>query len=484
MSAASFVGRVGALALALGIGAAVTGGAGIATAEGPTDKAAGDSTAQAAPAATTNENTTNAATTDAPSDAADSPSDPAESSNTPKTRLGNGRDTSPASLPELISSIPQKLATALAQHTSGESSASSNKRTVRPTPRVREHTRDTPDHVAATVRDVVHEDSFASPQPASAPKPAPSVTTAVPAPASNSIAAVEITPTQITPIRARPAPANPIAMVVGNVLSALGIAPSASSIGGSPLAPQMPILQAALQLVHREIERITLTLSHIWPTHPSISIPTNAVPAISPGAPAPTDEAETAYGDIGKWMLQPNGQISNYGGLPYDGRMVLEPVNVIIVDPTSSSAAESACKLNTAMFWSGFPAQPIHSTGFRGTIDDVIYGQQPTGFLLGFSDNFFLFPNNHGRIFGPDPVETSTGYVWSGAFSTEEFVIYDFLPRHAYVSSNIARNALAMRLIASGQATYGGMVPLHNAYNTDSTTTGDHDGYAVVVILK
>jgi hypothetical protein len=41
-----------------------------------------------------------------------------------------------------------------------------------------------------------------------------------------------------------------------------------------------------------------------------------------------------------------------------------------------------------------------------------------------------------------------------------------------------------MRLIASGQATYGGMVPLHNAYNTDSTTTGDHDGYAVVVILK
>jgi hypothetical protein len=469
---------VGALALALGIGAAVTGGAGIATAEGPTDNAAGGSTAQSAPDATTSEGTA-----DSPSDGADSPPDPAASSNAPKTRLGNGRDTSPASLPELISSIPQKFATALAQHTSGESSASSNDRTVRPTPRVRAHTRDTPHPAAATVRDVVHEDPFESRAPKPVPAPAPPVTTAVPVPASKSIAVVEITPTQTRTTPARPGPANPIAMVVGNVLSALGIAPLASSTGDSPMAP-MPIVQAALQLVHREIERITLSLSHVWPTTASTSIPTNAVPAISPGVPAPTDEAPTAYGDIGKWMLQPNGQISNYGGLPYDGRTVLEPVNVIIVDPTSSSAAESACKLNTAMFWSGFPAQPVHSTGFRGTIDDVIYGQQPTGFLLGFSDNFFLFPNNHGRIFGPDPVETSTGYVWSGAFSTEEFVIYDFLPRHAYVSSNMARNALAMRLIASGQATYGGMVPLHNSYNTDSTTTGDHDGYAVVVVLK
>lgn len=183
-------------------------------------------------------------------------------------------------------------------------------------------------------------------------------------------------------------------------------------------------------------------------------------------------------------MLQPNGQISNYGGLPSGGKTVLEPVNVIIVDPTSSSAAQSAAKLNTAMFWSGFPAQPIHSTGFQGRIDDVTYGQEPTGPLLGYSDAFFLLTNNHGRIFGPDPVETSTGYVWSGAFSTEAFVFYQFLPRHAYVSSTIARNALAMSLIASGRATYGGMVPLENAYTTADTTTGDHDGYAVVVILR
>lgn len=240
----------------------------------------------------------------------------------------------------------------------------------------------------------------------------------------------------------------------------------------------MPIVQAMLQVVHREIERFTLGANHIG------SVTVNPVPAVAPGVPTPTDQVPTAYGDIGKWMLESDGQISDYGGLPYRGRTVLEPVNVIIVDPTSTSAAEAEHKLNNVMFWSGFPAQPIHSTGFRGTIDDVTYGQQPTGLLLGFSDNFFLFPNNHGRIFGPDPVETSAGYVWSGSFSTEQFVIYDLLPRHAYVSSNLARSALAMRLIASGRATYGGMVALDNSYNTATTTTGDHDGYAVVIVLK
>ncbi|MGA5540282.1 hypothetical protein ACPCIR_00385 [Mycobacterium sp. NPDC051198] len=258
--------------------------------------------------------------------------------------------------------------------------------------------------------------------------------------------------------------------------------PSAANTGGAPAVP-MPMVQV-LQLVHREVERFTLGANHFGPAASTTPIGVNAVPAIAPGVPSPADQVPTVYGDIGKWMLQSNGQISNYGGLPYQGRTVLEPVNVIIVDPTSTSAAEATCKLNTVMFWSGYPAQPIHSTGFQGTIDDVTYGQQPTGLLLGYSDNFFLFPNNHGRIFGPDPVETSAGYVWSGSFSTEQFVIYDLLPRHAYVSSNLARNALAIRLLASGQATYGGMVALDNSYNTATTTTGDHDGYAVVIVLK
>ena len=41
-----------------------------------------------------------------------------------------------------------------------------------------------------------------------------------------------------------------------------------------------------------------------------------------------------------------------------------------------------------------------------------------------------------------------------------------------------------MRLILSGQATFVAMAPLDNAVNTATTTTGDHDGYAVILQLK
>ena len=204
----------------------------------------------------------------------------------------------------------------------------------------------------------------------------------------------------------------------------------------------------------------------------------------APEAPAADDETPTAYGDIGKWMLDSGGDIADYGGLPYEGKTVLEAINVVIVDPTSRSSLEATWRLNAAMRRAGFPPRLIHSTGFRGLIDGERYRQQPRGLLVGYSDDFFLLPNNHGRIFGPDPVETASGYVWSGSFSTEEFVFYQGLPRHGYVSSNEARDALAAQLIASGRATSGGMVSLDNAYNTDTTTTGDHDGFAVVVTLN
>lgn len=490
-SAASFVGRVGALALALGIGAAVVGGAGVAHAEGP--DASSGSTGQSSPDPSTGstgatggtaEASTGTEPTDTPSTDTGSTDDETDPpSNVPTMQLGNGRDADetaiedePKTLPELVVRIPEKILPAPQPKEPGGSDSNS------PATRGNTGSSRTPRVVGnhgTAVKDVVDEAVTTVPK---------AIVTTVVATGGALPAAAPASPTNVVAISAvsstqvRPAPANPIAMVVGHVLSALGISPTAGT-GDAPVAP-FPILQAALQLVHREIERFIWGVTHIFPQGPSVTIPTNAVPSTAVGVPSPTDDVATPYGDIGKWMLEPNGQIADYGGLPYGGRTVLEPVNVIIVDPTSSSAAESAAKLNCAMFWSGFPGQPFHSTGFLGTIDDILYGQQPTGPLLGFSDNFFLFPNNHGRIFGPDPVETAEGYVWSGAFSTEEFVIYEFLPRHAYVSSNVARNALAKRLIASGQATYGGMVPLNNAYNTATTTTGDHDGYAVVVVLK
>lgn len=426
--AAIYAGRVGLLALGLGIGAAVAGSAGIANAQGTPDNNGGSA---------------------------------AHSSD---SSTGAGTVKSPPSV--------------------GSPGAKTSKPGLSPTPRIKP---------ANSRRAPIGDERAAAAGPASIPGLSLRISRKVPAPARSAAPArateASTSPTSVRPnatrIRSRLA-ATPTAgpTRTGSPATAPSVGlPAEANTGGAPAVP-MPMVQAVLQLVHREVERFTLAANHFGPAASSTPIGVNAVPAIAPGVPTPADQVPTVYGDIGKWMLQSNGQISDYGGLPYQGRTVLEPVNVIIVDPTSTSAAEAAYKLNTAMFWSDYPAQPIHSTGFQGTIDDVTYGQQPTGPLLGYSDNFFLFPNNHGRIFGPDPVETSAGYVWSGSFSTEQFVIYDLLPRHAYVSSNLARNALALRLLASGRATYGGMVALDNSYNTATTTTGDHDGYAVVIILK
>ncbi|MET0450508.1 MAG: hypothetical protein ABW137_01605 [Mycobacterium sp.] len=510
-TAAAYIGRVGALALALGIGAAVAGGTGIASAEGTTDTGASEAAEQASP---------NPSTETDPAEgpaAGESPSAESSSATTrkpgvPDMQLGNGRGGQPGDeqsahgaldkLPALITGIPQKIAEALAP---SAPAATTTPTTPLPDdhPSPRDRTNANANPTAAQSHTDLSAAAEASP-PSFASRPADAAAanrgdvaplqvaastaakqmspppTAVALSAPNSIAVLHVSSTP-----SQPPPANPIATVVSSVLSALGLASTASTTDDSPLAPP-PIVQAVLQLVRRELDLVILNLSlTLDPTNPAHSVvPTSAIPSVTPGVPTPGDEASTAYGDIGKWMLQSNGQISNYGGVPFGGRTVLEPVNVIIVDPTSSSPAEAAWKLNTAMFWSGFPAQPIHSTGFQGSIDDVTYGQQPTGLLVGFSDGLFIFPNNHGRIFGPDPVETSTGYVWSGAFSTEAFVLHGLLPTHGYVSSNVARNALALRLIATGQATYGGVVPLNNSYNTATTTTGDHDGYAVVLILK
>lgn len=233
----------------------------------------------------------------------------------------------------------------------------------------------------------------------------------------------------------------------------------------------------------RSARTAPLTATRPEPAAAVVTVQPESEPAVAPTVPSPTDAASTPYGDIGKWMLTWGDRIANWGGKKYQGRTLFEAVNVIIVDPNSTSSAQAADRLNKAMFRSGFPAQPLHSFGFRGRIDDVTYGQRPKGLLLSYSNDFFLRPNDHGRIFGPDPVQTDTGFVWSAAFSTEKVGFTGWLPGHVYVSSNRARDSLATALVNSGQATFGGLVPLDNAYNTATTTTGDHDGFAVVLVL-
>ena len=206
------------------------------------------------------------------------------------------------------------------------------------------------------------------------------------------------------------------------------------------------------------------------------------VSAAPTSLPSPNNAVETEYGSIGKWMIQPNGEVADYGGQKYQGKTLLEAINVVIVDPTSTSASASKTKVNKAMSSAEFPSRFGHSTGFKGLIDGTLYKQQPTNFLSAYSDDSFMTQNNHGRLFGPASM-SGGGYVYSGGFSTEKFAIYNWFPAHVYVSSNMARDALVAQIVASGQ-TQSADIDMDNAYNTTSTTVGDHDGKAAVVVLK
>ncbi|MCX2929798.1 hypothetical protein ORI20_05915 [Mycobacterium sp. CVI_P3] len=199
--------------------------------------------------------------------------------------------------------------------------------------------------------------------------------------------------------------------------------------------------------------------------------------------PTSADVTPTGYGDIGKWMLNSSGGVSDWIAQQYPFKTLYQPINVIIVDPTSTSTQQSARKLNVTMAAAGFPAQPIHSSGFRGVIGGVVYGQQPAGTLQAFSNANWLLTNDHGRVFGPAPNPDGTGYVWTASFSREATGILYVIPFHVYVSFGKPRDDLRAALVAGG-ATDLGLIDLDNRLDGRTTTTGDHDGYAVVIQLN
>jgi hypothetical protein len=198
--------------------------------------------------------------------------------------------------------------------------------------------------------------------------------------------------------------------------------------------------------------------------------------------PTPADTAQTPYGDIGKWMLRSGNEIANWGGVKYRCKTIYEPINVVVVDPTSTTVQESTQRLNAVMAAAGFPAVALHSTGFAGTVDGITYTQQPAAGGQAFSDAFFLLPNNHGRVFGPAPGPGGTGYVWTASFSRERIGFYHLVPRHVYVSFDRAREAVRDGLVRAGAIDLG-LVDLDNEYSSPASTTGDHDGFAEVIVL-
>ncbi|WP_131830765.1 hypothetical protein [Mycobacteroides abscessus] len=217
-------------------------------------------------------------------------------------------------------------------------------------------------------------------------------------------------------------------------------------------------------------------------TLPTISFPktdpitdTTATNTLQP--PTPTDTVDTPYGQIGKWMINADGNIANWIGRPLDGRTLYEPVNAILIDHSSTSEAQARANLVVALAKAGFPDYLAHSsTGYSGILGDSVYGQYPNGLMQVFSTGPFYVTNDHARIFGPRPIALpdGSGYLWSMSISRETGYL-DGRPNHEYVTFEGAEDDLAQGLRSVG-AQQLPSINLDNVYNSAATTTGDNDG--------
>jgi hypothetical protein len=432
--AARYVGRVGALAVALGVGAAVAGGGGIASADDTTHDSPSDTrSAQSSP----------------------DPGPSADDASVKDPQSHGSRNRMPGAVRAALR-VPRMVLGA----NGGARSSTPRPSGIRVKPPAARAAREP----VSRPRGTTHSPrTLPDPDPGTAAKPLAAVTTQV-----DDRVRTAVRDTAPTP---RPAP---IATTVSSLPAAVPVASGARTDDG-PLTPVQSLL-GVLGLISRDIEQ---TLNNV--VHQTSPTTTSA------NLPSPGDVVDTPYGSVGKWMLNPDGSVANWGGQTYGDKTLREPVNVIIVDPNSKTPGESTAKLNSAMFWSGFPAQPIHSTGFDGTVLGTTYDQLPgDGTEAAYSDLPFVLPNDHARVFGPATVAAAdgTGYLWTAAASTEVPGIYDNAFTHRYLSYDLARDMLALRLVLSGQATLVGIQKMDNVYNDGTVSTGDHDGYAIVLRLN
>ena len=252
-----------------------------------------------------------------------------------------------------------------------------------------------------------------------------------------------------------------------------GTTPAAAAVVPAPAAPVAPAPLEALLAPLRRDPGAAVAVA------PAAEVPQSVTATVSAG-PDPDGTVATQYGDLGQWMLQPDGQIADWVGLPYQGKTLLEGINVVFVDSTATSARLSARNLNVWMRRSAFGAWPFSSTGYQGIIGATTYSQEPTGANEAYRNAFFLLTNSHGRAFGPYPNPSGPGYVWIGAWSEENLDIANLT--HGHESFNDARDALLTAMVDKG-ATNLGYIDMANTYNTADYSTGDSDGRAIVLGL-
>ena len=182
---------------------------------------------------------------------------------------------------------------------------------------------------------------------------------------------------------------------------------------------------------------------------------------------------------IGRWLLTGREVPANWLGQKFQGKMMREPINVILVDEVAATPDAAVQYLLESCEAIGYLSRPGHSSDYRGQIGNVIYSQLPRQQNHAFSNAMYILPNNHGRIFGP---HFFAGYYYfSGALSREAINLFAEV-RHVYASFEMAKQDFAARMQASGRYLVAGAVAMENAFaQSESMTTGDHDGTAVLL---
>ena len=182
---------------------------------------------------------------------------------------------------------------------------------------------------------------------------------------------------------------------------------------------------------------------------------------------------------IGKWMYQKSGERADWLNIPYRGKRIYEPINIIISDAFAKSPDEAEERLVKACALADYKNRYGHSADYLGLIAGDFRRQFPSKKRHAFSDKLFEEANNHGRVFGP--VFYDGKYWFIAAFSREKVGVAPKIV-HKFVSFNQARDNFAWLLDLKSDFKVRGFVQLDNALiGSPDVSTGDHDGLAILL---
>ena len=183
---------------------------------------------------------------------------------------------------------------------------------------------------------------------------------------------------------------------------------------------------------------------------------------------------------IGKWMLETVPELgpARWVGIPFKGKRLIEPINIILVDKYAASEEDAVKRLIASCVLAGYEQRSGHASGYKACIDGIFYGQLPEKENHAFSNAPSEFNNNRGRIFGPRYKEGA--YYFIGAFSRERIIPLE-QSQHRYVSFTQARDDFAKKFEQDTHYKISGRIRLNNVLQTKEEATGDHDGFAVLL---